>query len=119
MKKTLLAIPFALLLTACGTPSVDDLIEDKATMLPISKYKLPIQNILIYTKFKKQLNQKTPLSTTQIFNKTILKATAKDRQALVIVDRAGWHMTKAIRCFSNVTLLPLPPYSPELNHYMG
>ncbi|SHN92400.1 hypothetical protein BCLUESOX_2505 [bacterium endosymbiont of Bathymodiolus sp. 5 South] len=44
----------------------------KATMLPISKYKLPIQNILIYTKFKKQLNQKTPLSTTQIFNKTIL-----------------------------------------------
>jgi transposase len=41
--------------------------------------------------------------------------TAKDRQALVIVDRAGWHMMKAIRCFSNVTLLPLPPYSPELN----
>jgi hypothetical protein len=33
---------------------------------------MPIQNILIYTKFKKQLNQKTPLSTTQIFNKTIL-----------------------------------------------
>ncbi len=45
----------------------------------------------------------------------ISQATAKDRQALVIVDRAGWHMTKAIRCFSNVTLLPLPPYSPELN----
>jgi hypothetical protein len=39
----------------------------------------------------------------------ISQATAKDRQALVIVDRAGWHMTKAIRCFSNVTLLPLPP----------
>jgi hypothetical protein len=30
----------------------------------------------------------------------ISQATAKDRQALVIVDRAGWHMTKAIRCFS-------------------
>jgi transposase len=35
--------------------------------------------------------------------------------ALVIVDRAGWHMTKAICCFSNVTLLPSPPYSLELN----
>jgi hypothetical protein len=35
----------------------------------------------------------------------ISQATAKDRQALVIVDRAGWHMTKTIRCFSNVTLL--------------
>jgi hypothetical protein len=39
----------------------------------------------------------------------IFQATAKDRQALVIVDRAEWHMMKAIRCFSNVTLLPLPP----------
>ena len=28
--------------------------------------------VLIDTKFKKQLNQKTPLPTTQIFNKTIL-----------------------------------------------
>jgi hypothetical protein len=28
----------------------------------------------------------------------ISQATAKDRQALVIVDRAGWHMMKAIRC---------------------
>ena len=27
---------------------------------------------MINTKFKKQLNQKTPLPTTQIFNKTIL-----------------------------------------------
>jgi hypothetical protein len=41
----------------------------------------------------------------------ISQATAKDRQALVIVDREGWHMTKAIRCFSNVTLLPLPKTS--------
>jgi hypothetical protein len=41
----------------------------------------------------------------------ISQATAKDRQALVIV----WHMTKAIRCFSNVTLLPLPPYSQILS----
>ncbi|VVM28133.1 hypothetical protein BSPWISOXPB_1291 [uncultured Gammaproteobacteria bacterium] len=32
-----------------------------------------IANFLISnTKFKKQLNQKTPLPTTQIFNKTIL-----------------------------------------------
>ncbi|KAF3978311.1 MAG: hypothetical protein HFP77_02570 [Methylococcales symbiont of Iophon sp. n. MRB-2018] len=45
----------------------------------------------------------------------ISHATAKDRHALVIIDRAGWHITKAIHCFSNITLLPLPPYSPELN----
>ena len=29
-------------------------------------------SVLIDTKFKKQLNQKTPLPTIQIFNKTIL-----------------------------------------------
>jgi hypothetical protein len=32
----------------------------------------------------------------------ISQATAKDRQALVIVDRAGWHMTKAIRCLLDI-----------------
>ena len=45
----------------------------------------------------------------------ISKDTAKDRQALVVMDRAGWHITKAFNCFDNVTILPLPPYSPELN----
>ena len=33
---------------------------------------LTAANINLNTKFKKQLNQKTPLPTTQIFNKTIL-----------------------------------------------
>ncbi|KAF3977561.1 MAG: hypothetical protein HFP77_06370 [Methylococcales symbiont of Iophon sp. n. MRB-2018] len=32
----------------------------------------------------------------------ISHATAKDRH----IDRAGWHTTKAIHCFSNITLLP-------------
>jgi hypothetical protein len=30
----------------------------------------------------------------------ISQATAKDRQALVIVDRAGWHMMKAFKSVS-------------------
>jgi hypothetical protein len=33
---------------------------------------IPIYAKVSNTKFKKQLNQKTPLPTTQIFNKTIL-----------------------------------------------
>lgn len=45
----------------------------------------------------------------------ISQDTEQGRQALVIMDRAGWHMSKAIQCFDNVTVLPLPPYSPELN----
>ena len=33
----------------------------------------------------------------------------------VILDRAGWHRTQGLVVPSNITLLELPPYSPELN----
>lgn len=32
-----------------------------------------------------------------------------------ILDRAGWHTTEALIIPSNITLFPLPSYSPELN----
>lgn len=35
--------------------------------------------------------------------------------AIVIIDRASWHTTEALNIPSNISLLPLPPYSPELN----
>jgi len=38
-----------------------------------------------------------------------------DTHAIVVLDRAGWHMAKALEVPSNMTLLHLPPYSPELN----
>ena len=33
----------------------------------------------------------------------------------MILDRAGWHIAKGLRAPDNITLLHLPPYSPELN----
>ena len=38
-----------------------------------------------------------------------------DEHALMVLDRAGWHRASALKIPSNVTLLCLPPYSPELN----
>jgi hypothetical protein len=35
--------------------------------------------------------------------------------AVVIVDRAGWHTTKRLAIPHNITIMPLPPRSPELN----
>jgi putative transposase len=35
--------------------------------------------------------------------------------AIVVLDRAGWHVAKALKVPANLTLLHLPPYSPELN----
>lgn len=39
----------------------------------------------------------------------------KGRHAVLVLDQAGWHTTNKINCFKNITLMPLPPYSPELN----
>lgn len=38
-----------------------------------------------------------------------------DVHAVLIWDQAGFHSAKAVRVPQNITLLPLPPYSPELN----
>ena len=40
---------------------------------------------------------------------------AADAHAVVILDRAGWHRSHALVVPDNITLLELPPYSPELN----
>jgi transposase len=40
---------------------------------------------------------------------------AADEHALMALDQAGWHLATELRVPGNITLLPLPPYSPELN----
>ena len=35
--------------------------------------------------------------------------------AALVLDRAGWHLSDDLVVPANLTLLPLPPYSPELN----
>ena len=45
----------------------------------------------------------------------ISAAVAPGAHAVVILDQAGWHMSKALVVPDNITLLPLPPRSPELN----
>lgn len=39
----------------------------------------------------------------------------KGRHAILVLDQAAWHTTKKVKVFDNLTLLPLPPASPELN----
>jgi hypothetical protein len=40
---------------------------------------------------------------------------APGAHAILILDQAGWHGAKALGVPSNISLLPLPPRSPELN----
>jgi len=43
------------------------------------------------------------------------KAVVRGSHAVVIVDGAGWHIADALVVPDNISLLFLPPYSPELN----
>ena len=45
----------------------------------------------------------------------ISRAVKPDAHAVVILDQAGWHGSKRLQVPDNITLLPLPPRSPELN----
>ena len=45
----------------------------------------------------------------------ISRNVAPGSHAAIIVDRAGWHTTQNLDIPSNITLVPLPPRSPELN----
>ena len=40
---------------------------------------------------------------------------ADDEHVALVLDGAGWHSATSLRVPANITLVPLPPYSPELN----
>jgi transposase len=45
----------------------------------------------------------------------ISKAIPPSRHAVVVMDRAPWHTTLKLKCPHNISIVPLPPVSPELN----
>ena len=45
----------------------------------------------------------------------ISAAVAPGAHAILVLDGAGWHASAALKVPENLTLLPLPPHSPELN----
>ena len=47
--------------------------------------------------------------------KDFSKQFPSDAHVLMVLDRAGWHRSKALRIAENLTLLLSPAYSPELN----
>ena len=47
--------------------------------------------------------------------KEISSQVPQGRHAVVIQDQAGWHHKKELSIPSNISILHLPPYSPELN----
>ena len=62
--------------------------------------------------------------TMSQFLKILDAERSPDQRIVLVMDGAGWHKGKALRVPSGITVLLLPPYSPELNpienlwHYM-
>ena len=60
----------------------------------------------------------TPYVNTEMMNLFLERFSAslrEDVHAVMILDRAGWHVSKDLVVPANVTLILLPPRSPELN----
>jgi len=51
----------------------------------------------------------------EIFLNQFADTLDKDVHAVMVLDGAGWHDERALDVPSNVTLVILPPYAPELN----
>jgi len=42
---------------------------------------------------------------------------AEDVHAVLVWDQAGFHKSKELKIPDNITIIPLPAYSPELNPF--
>jgi transposase len=51
----------------------------------------------------------------QAFLEAFAETIAKGEHVAFVLDGAGWHNSKTLRVPASITLVPLPPYSPELN----
>lgn len=59
-----------------------------------------------------------PYSNTEAMNLHLIeisKTVQPGAHAVIIIDNAGWHTGYDLIVPANISLLPLPPYSPELN----
>ncbi len=45
----------------------------------------------------------------------ISRSVTEGAHAVLVLDQAGWHTSPKLRVPENISLLPLPPYAPELN----
>lgn len=57
----------------------------------------------------------TSAGMMQIHLDEISKKVEEGFHGIVLMDRASWHTTEALNIPQNITLMPLPAYSPELN----
>lgn len=61
------------------------------------------------------LSEKLNYHVMEGFLDQLSQRLTQDRHAVLVLDRASYHRAKSLIVPSNITLMLLPPYSPELN----
>lgn len=59
-----------------------------------------------------------PLANTDAMNlllQEVSKKISEDRHAVMVMDKAAWHRSKGLVIPTNISIVHLPSYSPELN----
>jgi transposase len=70
------------------------------------------------------LSPRIDVGVMNVFLAEFAKTIADDVHVVMVWDQAGFHRGKALEVPPNITIIELPPYSPELNpmenlwHYM-
>src|SRR6187549_3312516 len=52
---------------------------------------------------------------THVFLAELARAVSAETHVALVLDGAGWHVSEELAVPANLTLIHLPPYSPELN----
>lgn len=52
---------------------------------------------------------------SNVFFEQFTAEVCEDIHVLMLWDKAGFHMANKVKIPANITIVPLPPYSPELN----
>ena len=101
-------------------PQVGKYWARKATR-PLTQVKPGYRNFYIYASVspcaEETFSLFLPWVNTDMMNLYLeeLSNAYSQKRIMVIMDQAGWHKSKDLRVPSNITILPLPAYSPELN----
>ena len=53
--------------------------------------------------------------TMSDFLRMLAEELGADEHAILVMDQAGWHVSRSLKVPDSITILLLPPYSPELN----
>jgi transposase len=85
------------------------------------KVKLGFQNFYLYSAVNPKTGEdftcQIPHINTDWMNLFLkeLSFSLKNKEIFLIMDGAGWHKSNALKIPSNIDIIYLPPYSPELN----